>query len=672
MRELIRGSWKRTLAGLAVTLSVLAVMPSPGWCDVGNPKAKPGPAPTAEYKDYVTELNVPVKMRDGTILMADIYRPKADGKFPVILDGTPYGKTNAMMLAAGTFVPYATSRGYALVVYDVRGQNSSGGEIDLHVNLKNDGYDVVEWVAQQPWSNGRVGVDGGSYDGQVGLNTVLAHPPHLQTGIVTVTASDLYRQWYYRQGAFEFGFLSGWTGLNFSRRLAPRLIQDDKARQEYLDNLTLYPADMAAYVNALPLVDFEPAKMGDKGQFNYLKEWIEHNTDGEYWWKRNPKTYYHEVTVPVMHLGGMYDVFEAGTVEAWTMLQREAATPLARDNQTLFLGPWDHAEMPWANSHFDKVGDMKLGEDLAKYDHANMRLAYFDYWLRDIQRPGFDPNERVHMWTFNADKGKSWSSKPTYPLPDTVYTKFYLSPEKSGSSKALYDGSLSTKAPTKEVAPVGYVYDPMKPVPTRGGNNLFAFAVDPDGTPSAGSGGHMSADADLIKAVLQRDEKLPTSGSGPEDQLPAELRTTTFSTPALDQDTEVTGNIRATLYAATDAVDTDWVVRVTDVGPDGKSMIVGDGIVRGRFRESGTTPTLLEPNKVYAYDIDLWHNSWIFKAGHRIRVAVTSSNWPRYSRNMNVAEFPEFATEWKVANQKIYMDPEHPSHVILPIIPKKK
>ena len=260
-------------------------------------------------------------------------------------------------------------------------------------------------------------------------------PPHLQTGIVTVTASDLYRQWYYRQGAFEFGFLSGWTGLNFSRRLAPRLIPDEKARQEYLDNLTLYPADMAAYVNALPLVDFEPAKMGDKGQFNYLKEWIEHNVDSEYWWKRNPKTYLHEVTIPVMHLGGMYDVFEAGTIEAWTLIQREGATPLARDNQTLFLGPWDHAEMPWANSHFDKVGSMSLGEDLSKYDHANMRLAYFDYWLKDLQRPGFDPNERVRTWTFNADKGKE------------LVVEADISPAGHGLYEALLDARQERQQP---------------------------------------------------------------------------------------------------------------------------------------------------------------------------------------------------------------------------------
>src|SRR6266702_1006160 len=662
-----------------VVTIILAVMmmalPIAGWGSVGNPETKPGPAPGPapgnDYKEYITQRDVPIKMRDGQIIMADVYRPKADGHYPVIVDGTPYGKDNAMMLAAGTFVPQAISRGYALVVYDVRGQNKSEGAIDLHLYLKQDGYDVVEWIAKQPWSNGRVGCDGGSYDGQVGIDTVVAHPPHLQTCIVAVTASDLYRQWYYRGGAFEFGFLSGWTGLNFSRRMAPELIKDEKARQEYLDNLTLYPADMAAYVNVLPLVSFEPAKMGANGEYNYLKEWIDHKLDGEYWWKRNPKTYFHEVAIPVMHLGGMYDVFEAGTIDSWTMIQREGATALARDNQTLFLGPWDHAEIPWANSHFDKVGSMRLGEDLSNYDHANMRLAYFDYWLKDIQRPGFNPNERVHTWTFNAEKGKSWKTRANWPIPNAKYTKFYLHPEKSGTSKALYDGSLSTKAPTDSLAPVTYKYDPMKPVPTRGGNNLFAFAVDPEGTPSAGTTGSMAADSDLIRAVLQRDAKLPTTGSGPEDQLPAELRTITFTSPVVDKATEVTGNVRAVLYAATDAVDTDWVVRLTDVAPDGRSIIVSDGIVRGRFRASQTEPTLLEPHKIYAYDIDMWSNSWIFKPGHRMRVAVTSSNWPRYCRNLNVAEFPENATEWKVANQSIYMDAQHPSHVILPIISNK-
>ncbi|NLH80514.1 MAG: CocE/NonD family hydrolase [Phyllobacteriaceae bacterium] len=663
-------SVRRRLAGLAVTLAVVTAMPAQGWSDVGNPKAKPGPAPTIEYQEYVTELDVPIKMRDGTILKADVYRPKAAGKFPTLVDGTPYSKTNAMMLAAGTFVPRATSQGYVLVVYDVRGQNKSEGSIDLHVNLQNDGYDVVEWVATQPWSNGRVGVDGGSYDGQVGLNTILANPPHLQTGIVAVTASDLYRQWYFRGGAFEFGALSGWTALNFSRRLAPRLIPDEKARQEYIDNLALYPADAAGYMNALPLIDFEPAKMGDKGQYNYLKDWLSHLTDGEYWWKRNPKSYYHEVTIPVMHLGGWYDIFGAGTIEAWDRIQKEGRTALARDNQTLFMGPWDHAEVPWANkTGVHRIGAVECGPALADYDHAGMRLAYFDYWLKDLQRPGFDPDERVRIWTFNANK---WSTVPTYPLPETKYTKFYLAPEKSGSSKALYDGSLSEKAPAEAARPVTYKYDPTKPVATRGGNNLFPMAIDPTGTPSAGTGGSLTVDSDLIKAVLQGDERLPTTGTGPEDQIPAEVNTITFTTPVLGAPMEMTGHIRAVLYAASDAVDTDWVVRVSDVTPDGKSIVVADGIRRARFRDSDLHPSLIEPGKIYAYDVDLWQNSWEFQPGHRIRVAITSSNWPRYSRNMNVAEFPELATTWKVANQSIYMDPEHPSHVILPIIPKKK
>ena len=668
-KKLIGGRAKRNAIYIAMTLAMMAVLPTQGWSAVGNPNAKAAPAATAEYKEYVTELNVPIKMRDGVTLYADIYRPKAAGKFPVLVDGTPYEKANAMMLAAGTFVPRATSQGYVLVVYDVRGQNKSEGEIDLHVNLANDGYDVVEWAAAQPWSNGRIGVDGGSYDGQVGLNTVLAHPPHLQTGIVAVTAADLYRQWYYRGGAFEFGFLSGWTGLNFSRRMAPRLIKDPQARQEYLDNLSLYPADMASYVNVLPLVDFEPAKMGAKGDVNYLKEWMEHNVDSEYWWKRNPKSYFKDVAIPVMHLGGWYDVFGAGTVDSWETIQREGATALARDNQTLFMGPWDHAEIPWANkTGIKSVGAVKTGPALENYDHAAMRLAYFDYWLKDAQRPGFDPKARVHTWTYGSNK---WSTPSTYPLPETKYTNFYLNAEASGSSKALYDGSLSEKAPAKAVKPVTYKYDPMKPVATRGGNNLFSFAVDPTGTPSAGTGGSMKADDDLIKAVLHGDDRLPTSGSGPEDQIPAEVNTITFTTPVLTKAMEVTGPIKAILYAASDAVDTDWVVRVTDVTPDGKSIIVADGIQRARFRQSGSKPTLIEPGKIYEYEVDLWQNSWEFQPGHRVRVDVTSSNWPRYSRNMNVAEFPEFATTWKVANNSIYMDPAHPSHVILPVIPKK-
>lgn len=634
------------LTGLALTLTLALAMPSAGWADVGNPNAKPGPASEAQYDEYITEMDVPITMRDGVTLYADVYRPKAEGKFPVLVGGTPYTKINAMLIR-GDYIPYATSRGYAIVVYDVRGQHSSEGEIDLHINLRNDGYDVIEWAAKQPWSNGRLAVDGASYDGQVAIATITAHPPHLETGIVTATSSDLFRQWYYRDGALESGFTTYWSGKYFSSMLANRLFPDEAEREEHLDNIALYPADPAAYLNVLPLADFEPSQMGDE---NFLKEWIAHNTDDEYWRVRNPETYFGDITIPVMHLGGWYDIFVAGTIQAFNDIQEVGATELARDNQKLFLGPWAHFQIPWYNQRgIDTVSEVYCGQELADYDHAKTRLDYFDYWLKDIQRPGFDPEERVHVWTFGANE---WRSLPEYPLYETNYTNLYLNAAASGSSEALYDGSLSFDPPTESVDPITYEYDPMNPVATRGGNNLFPVNIDPRGTP---------------------DPSNPDSlGIGAEDQLPAELDTITFTTDVLTEATEVTGHIRATIYAATDCVDTDWVVRLSDVTPDGKSIVVADGIQRARYRESDFNPTLVEPGEIYAYDVDLWHNSWIFEPGHRIRVAITSSNWPRYSRNMNVAEQPELATEWKIANNSIYLDPEHASKVVLPIVSAKE
>jgi putative CocE/NonD family hydrolase len=240
-----------------------------------------------------------------------------------------------------------------------------------------------------------------------------------------------------------------------------------------------------------------------------------------------------------------------------------------------------------------------------------------------------------------------WRSEPQWPLERAQDTKFYLNGGKSGTIASLFDGTLSTKLPAKGEKPLTYQYDPRNATPTRGGSLLWSFQYGPDGMPGTEGVGQAQV-----------------------EQTPVDKRSLTFTSGPLDKALEITGKVRAVLYAASDCVDTDWVVRVCDVSPDGKSLNVVDGIQRARFRTSGINPTLVEPGKIYEYEIDLWSNSYVFQPGHRIRVTVNSSSYPRWSRNMNVADFPEHAREYKIANNTVYLDPEHPSHVILPVVPR--
>ncbi len=596
----------------------------------GNPNAKVG-QPSQPVYDVVVDYDVKIKLRDGTTVVADVHRPKTPGKYPTLMEGTPYGKNGSSEMSKGTHA-YFVPRGYVVVSWESRGCKGSEGERNLHVQEQNDCYDVVEWIAKQPWSNGKVAPIGVSYMGQVQFNTVIAQPPHLTCALPGLTANDLWREWYFRGGAMEYAFAASWASLTFGGDLAKRNLTKEQA-QAWDETKALVEADKESFFSVIPAADLELAQIGDK--HNLLKEWASHYKDGPYWWLRDPKTYYQEMNVPMMHIGGWYDVFQPGSYHAYNNVRQLAPSSLARDNQSLVIGPWTHLA-PLST----KQGEVEYAPGLKKDFYHTARLEFFDYWMKDIQHAGYDAQKPVRIFVMGENK---WRSENEWPLARTKYTKYYLNPLKSGTIESLNDGRLVTYAPKKMNKPLTYKYDPMKPTPTRGGATLYSFPYGPDGAP----------------------------GAGPLDQSPIDKTMLTFTTEKLTKATEVTGPVKAVLYASSSAVDTDWVVRVTDVSPDGKSITVVDGIQRARFRTSGTRPSLLEPGKIYEFEVDLWATSYVFKPGHRIRVTVNSSSFPRWSRNMNVAEVAEFAKEHVVADNTIYIDAKHPSHVILPIIPRK-
>ncbi len=572
--------------------------------------------------ETVHEKNVAVPMRDGTVLRANITRPRAEGQFPVLLERTPYNKESSSESGPALDSPsFFARRGYAVVIQDVRGRFASDGEFypfrDDGAGTNRDGYDTVEWAAAQPWSNGRVGMIGGSYSGATQYRNLLSRPPHLRALFVRESSADYYQEWVYRGGAFELGFNLGWARgvtLNNLHHLAT-----GEAHERHKGILERAGQEIDSWHSRLPLY---PCPLF-QGLSDWYNDWLAHPEDGPYWWQFNIEKYHDQVETPVYHLGGWYDIFLAGTLKHFVGLRKRARTREARQGQKLIIGPWVHGP---ANINNRKAGEFDFGPQAA-LDFNELRLPWFDYWLKGIDTGIMDdPPVRLFVMGINQ-----WRYESDWPLPDTRYTPFYLHDGSSGSIRSLRDGTLSAEAPRGSEAPDSYVYDPYDPVPTKGGNTL----------------------------------SIP---NGVYDQREVEERCITFTSAPLEEPLEVTGPVKAVLYAMSSAPDTDWVVRLTDVHPDGYSRLLCDGILRARCRESFQHPTLLEPGKVYRFEVDLWATSNVFLPGHRIRVSVTSSCFPRFDRNLNTGGPIHREAAGQAAINTVFHDELRPSHIVLPVI----
>ena len=566
------------------------------------------------------ESDVEIRMRDGTVLRADVTRPKAEGGFPVLLHRTPYNKVDNSETSLGTPVFYA-ERGYAVVTQDVRGRFASDGDFypfrDDGAGVSRDGYDSVEWAAAQPWSDGNVGTFGGSYAGATQYRNALSRPPHLRAMFVWQSAADYYREWVYHGGAFELGFNMAWarnvTHTNLARlahggeydRLNGVLERAAEEQQDWYGRLPLHPC---RYLEGLS---------------DWYNDWLEHPEDGPYWWQFSIEKHHDQIETPIYHLGGWFDVFLAGTLTNYTGLKRRARTEEARHAQKLIMGPWEHSV---ANIDDRFAGEFDFGPE-AGVDIRELRLPWFDYWLKDADTGVMDdPPVRIFVMGRNE-----WRYEADWPLPDTRYVPFYMHAVPSGSIASLNDGTLSGEPPEASENPDGFVYDPYDPVPTRGGATL----------------------------------SIP---SGVHDQREVDERCLTFTSEPLAEELEVTGPVKAVLYAMSSAPDTDWVVRLTDVHPDGYSRPLCDGILRARYRESFEHPRLLEPGKVYRFEVDMAATSNAFLPGHRIRVSVTSSSFPRFDRNLNTGRPVHKEAVGQVAINTVFHDEVRPSHVVLPVI----
>jgi putative CocE/NonD family hydrolase len=548
-----------------------------------------------------------IPMRDGVELSANIFLPKAQGQFPVILMRSPYGKGDEKF---GDGLFYA-ARGYVYVSQDCRGKGASQGQWEPFANERPDGRDTQEWILDQPWCSGSIATSGGSY---VGFTQWICAPgagEHLKAMFPVVPLVDVYGDAAYVDGALSLALMMGWGSL-----------------------VALNPGEQAAMFGwrqqdwtkayrTLPLCEWDGA-IGRKVQ--YLRDWVAHPHFDDYWAARGVRNRWQDITVPICAVGGWYDIFSKSVFDHINAVRTMSRSRHAREHQHLVMGPWAHGI-----SQDGKVGGLNFGRESLVNLHE-MQTKWFDYWLKDEQT-GADKWPAFRIFVMGRNQ---WRDEQEWPLRRTEYTPYYFHGEGSANT-ADGDGKLTATKPSKEPCDE-FVYDPNDPVPTAGGCNLT-------GCPA-----------------------------GPRDQSQVEKRTDVliFTSDKLKTELEVTGPVNVVLYAASTGKDTDWTAKLVDVHPDGRAFNLCDGIIRARYRDSRDSPGLIRPGEIYRYEIDLWVTSNAFLPGHKIRVEISSSNFPRFNRNLNTGEPFGTGTRLMKATQTIYHDEGHPSHILLPVIPRQE
>lgn len=596
-----------------------------GWaCTVPLNGQAPDPGKySAEQFEVKATRGHKAKMRDGVRLSVDVFQPKADGRFPAILIITPYSNNPGYQKRATWFA----QRGYVVAVADSRGRFDSEGEWDpFDPKHKTDGYDLVEWLAAQPWCDGKVGMMGLSYMGWAQWWTATQGPPSLRAIVPEVAPPDAFYNLPYQNGVLV-GLMLDWAGTMAGRAaqiLGPGPYGGFAASERRIEDYMQLPyLQLNERRGALDAPWFE--------------KWIRGNTASDPYWRgiayQTPESYA-KVTVPSLAVTGWFDADFNGSPMNYLAMKQHGATPEAR-RPRLVIGPWPHIF-----NQNRKVGAFDYGPE-AVIDWDGCVCRWFDHWLKGLEN-GVMSDPPVQVFVMGRNQ---WSAEQDWPLPQTRWTKYFL---RSGghANSTSGDGVLSTSPPgaTGDAAFDAYIYDPAKP------------------TRSPFTGGHLEdGAADTRK-----------SSSGPDVLV--------YTTPPLEEEVEVTGPITARLYAATSARDTDWMVRLIDVQPDGYAAMLCEGIMRARHRDpernGAFNPdqlSVIEPHQVYEYTIEFWRaTANAFAKGHRIRVEISSSYFPYYLRNLNTgADNIGLETTFVVAAQKVMHTAAQASHVVLPVIPRR-
>jgi len=590
----------------------------------------------------IEKKNIMVEMRDGVELATDIYMPDAAGKYPAILSRTPYNKSADWISNIG---PYYAQRGYVVVVQDTRGRYNSEGVWHMLNDDGRDGYDCCGWIGRQEWSDGHIGMYGTSYVGGTQHAIAMEKAPNLTTIIPIDAMSNLGYASMRNGGAFELRFWNWifWTSGDGSRQ------SRDPGTKAILQQMN---RDKKSYLMNLPMrKGTTPLKLAPEYE-DWLVEGMKHGANGEFWEQNNILDYpgrYKDM--PVYLVGGWYDSWGSNTTANFMALSRKIQGPVY-----LIMGPWIHGAQG-SSSH----GQVSFGKDAAIPDPLAWRLEWYDHWLKGIENSvgksaPFATTVRIFVMGSgdglkDADgklnHGGYWRDEHEWPLARTNYTKYYLH----------QGGGLSTDIPAAKRSSTSFTFDPNDPVPNIGGNISSGMDLMIQGAWDQRGGEHIWNWTQPIPLSARRDVCV-------------------FQTGPLETDIEVTGEITVTLWASSSALDTDFTAKLIDVHPPnadfsgGFDMNIGDGIIRARFRDSIEKEKLMEPGKMYKFTIKLYPTSNIFKKGHRIRVDISSSNFPRFDVNPNSGEPLNDHRTIVVARNTIYHTRSNPSHITLPIIPK--
>ena len=637
---------------------------------------------TSAEGEYGTAIakDVMVSMRDGVRLATDVYRPARDGqavegRFATILGRTAYDKSNSGMWVrpvAEFFVP----RGYVVVLQDIRGRHGSEGTGQYRhtANPKEgqDGYDTIEWAAAQPWSNVKVGMVGSSHGGVVQTAASLERPPHLSAMWVDVAPTSIYAHEAREGGAMALQAL----GALLLHALDAHEVRDDpSAKGEILEAME----NMRELVRATP---FRPGETPLRHVPNLEEVLFHYYQDGEYndFWGQEccdqARHFDRAADVPAVFSGGSYYPFAAATTGHYAAMAGKNA-----NLQRLMMGPWNHVSMRGRGQSFSGDADFGPGALMGDERYNEMRLRWFDRWLKDV-RNGVEGEPPVRLFVMGGgtgnmtaegrlDHGGRWRDEWGWPLDRALSVTHFL---RKG-------GALSEEPPAADEPPETYSFDPAAPVPTIGAavTGFYELVKLPEGIDES----YIEPSARMRKIVIeggahQKEEPEVLGARAPYLPLVMRPDVLVFQTDLLTDDVEVTGPMTVTLHVSSSAPDTDFTAKLVDVYPPsddypgGYHLNLCDSIIRARYRSSWTQPRFMEPGQIYVVKIRLPPLSNLFKAGHRIRLDVSSSNFPRFDVNPNTGEAMGRHTRMERALNTVHMDAEHPSTIVLPTVPAQR
>ena len=597
-----------------------------------------------------TESNVMAAMRDGVLLASDVYRPAEagapiDAAFPVLLQRTPYSKTRPDLVQEAMFF---TSHGYVTVVQDCRARYESEGEFTKYIDEGKDGFDTLAWLAQQPWHGGKVGTYGLSYSAHTQAAAACLNPPNL--GCMWLDSggfSNAFLNACRNGGAFELRQLTWAYKEAVESRQANALPKTVKAALE--------AQDIFGWFNRLPWKKGHSPLQWTPDYEDYLLDiWTRENFDN--YWKQIglcAEEYYDVFSdVPQVHMSAWYDPYSRTATDNFVALSSAKKGPV-----TLLMGPWTHGARTLTHSGNVDFGELATIDNNLAEDFNHLRLRFFDRWLKD-EKNGLEDDAPVKLFVMGGGSGRTnsqqrldhggrWRSEDEWPLARAVKTPFYLHP----------GGGLSTQLPESPSSPDEYLFDPNNPVPTVGGNIS-------SGQPVMAAGG-----------FDQRESEEFLGSKQPYLPLASRPDVLVFQTELLAEDTEITGPVSVQLWISSSAVDTDFTAKLIDVYPpsedypEGYALNLTDGILRVKFRDSWERTELMAPGEVYQVELSLLPISNLFVEGHRIRLDISSSNFPRFDVNGNTGENPGTSAVRITALNSVYHDNTRPSYAMLPVIP---